>query len=583
MMVQRVIVFICLLESVILYELRYNVPLDETTNSSLKWDYDQYDSEVLQFEWSVTREYDSGAVLAFTNYEYMNNADLLVLDESDRVYDAYTNDDSMITLDNDKNIDCHVKSRKTIQKMKQSVVSCKRPVDTCDEHDYVIDSGTVHIMSGKLNQRQLLEIKENRSSLHFDLRNIKLHLQRVQLLKSQEKFPTISNDALHYDFLNSNVTIPNVDTTYWCKRFELPSDIVKEPHHIIRFDGVVSPQSEGVVHHMELFHCNIPPEKEVPEYNRPCTAEQKPMGLTECRRVIGAWALGAANFSYPKEAGGTIGGKHQSKYVVLEVHFNNPDLKAGIIDHSGIRIYYTRELRKNDAAIMEVGLEYNPKNSIPPHLAAFRLSGYCLGPCTNVGLPEEGITVFASQLHTHLTGVQVFTRIIRKDGTIEILNIDRHYSPHFQEIRILQKPIKIYKGDTILHTCIFNTRERKKMTFGGFSIHDEMCVNYMHYYPKADLEVCKTSVNDDSLNEFFSAMYKVDYAQTDENKTVEQNYESITWTPLTSAILQTFYEQAPIHFSCNGSNGNYLSGENWNKYSAQEPLQRDVSLPSNCR
>ncbi|CAF1258809.1 unnamed protein product [Didymodactylos carnosus] len=373
----------------------------------------------------------------------------------------------------------------------------------------------------------------------------------------------ISNDEAHLDFRNLNVTIPDVETTYWCTRFELPPDIVKKPHHIIRFDGIISPQSEGVVHHMELFHCNVPAEKEVPKFNGPCTTEQKPMGLTECRRVTGAWPLGAANFIYPKEAGGTVGGRAQSRYVILEVHFNNPDLKSNIIDQSGIRIYYTPQRRKYDAAIMEVGLEYNSKNSIPPHLVTFRLSGYCLGPCTNVGLPETGITVFTSQLHTNSTGVQLFTRIMRTDGKIEILNIDRHYSPHFQEIRILQKPIQIYRNDTILHTCIYNTLQREKMTFGGYSIHDEMCVNYMHYYSKAELELCKTSVNDASLNVFFSAINKVDYAPTNTtHKTVEENYKSIRWTPFTSAILQTFYEEAPIHLSCNGSNGNYLPGGN---------------------
>jgi dopamine beta-monooxygenase len=281
---------------------------------------------------------------------------------------------------------------------------------------------------------------------------------------------------------------------------------MKKPHHIIRFDGVVSPQSDGVVHHMELFHCDVDPNTEIPAFNAPCTSEQKPMGLTPCRRVIGAWALGATNFIYPKEAGGVIGGPNTSRFLVLEVHFNNPYLKKGIIDQSGIRIYYTPELRKYDGGIMEVGLEYNAKNSIPPKSNAFRMSGYCASECTQVALPRQGITVFASQLHTHLNGIQVFTRIIKKNGKIVTLNIDRHYSPHFQEIRLLPEPIRIERGDVILHTCIYNTEIRTNMTFGGYGIKDEMCVNYMHYYPKSELELCKTSVRDDALDGFFDTM-----------------------------------------------------------------------------
>ncbi len=318
--------------------------------------------------------------------------------------------------------------------------------------------------------------------------------------------PSVADDDLHHDFLNKNVRIPNVETTYWCTRFELPADIMEKPHHIIRFDGIVSPQSEGVVHHMELFHCNVDVNKEIPEFNGVCTSEQKPMGLTPCRRVIGAWALGATKFIYPEEAGGFIGGQNTSRFLVLEVHFNNPYLKKDIIDQSGIRIYYTSKLRKSDAAIMEVGLEYNPKNSIPPQTNAFRISGYCASECTEASLPQNGITIFASQLHTHLTGVQAFTRIIKKNGDIITLNIDRHYSPHFQEIRLLPEPIKIERGDMILHTCIYNTEIRPKMTFGGYGINDEMCVNYMHYYPKSELELCKTSVDDNALNGFFQIM-----------------------------------------------------------------------------
>jgi len=46
--------------------------------------------------------------------------------------------------------------------------------------------------------------------------------------------------------------------------------------------------------------------------------------------------------------------------------------------------------------------------------------------------------------------------------------------------------------------------DRVNMTLGGFQISDEMCVNYIHYYPKASLEVCKSSVSMKSLKEYFS-------------------------------------------------------------------------------
>lgn len=58
-------------------------------------------------------------------------------------------------------------------------------------------------------------------------------------------------------------------------------------------------------------------------------------------------------------------------------------------------------------------------------------------------LPPEGITVFGSQLHTHLVGVRVYTRHIRDGYELTELNRDNHFSTHFQEIRRLKKPVKI--------------------------------------------------------------------------------------------------------------------------------------------
>jgi dopamine beta-monooxygenase len=33
-----------------------------------------------------------------------------------------------------------------------------------------------------------------------------------------------------------------------------------------------------------------------------------------------------------------------------------------------------------------------------------------------------------------------------------------------------------------------------------------MCLNYVHYYPAVDLEVCKSSVDSDALPTFFKFM-----------------------------------------------------------------------------
>lgn len=80
---------------------------------------------------------------------------------------------------------------------------------------------------------------------------------------------------------------------------------------------------------------------------------------------MAAWAMGADAFVYPEETGLSIGGANFNPYVMLEVHYNNPELHQGIIDSSGIRFVLTKSLRKYDAGVIELGLEYTDKMAIP--------------------------------------------------------------------------------------------------------------------------------------------------------------------------------------------------------------------------
>ena len=41
------------------------------------------------------------------------------------------------------------------------------------------------------------------------------------------------------------------------------------------------------------------------------------------------------------------------------------------------------------------------------------------------------------------------------------------------------------------------------MIFSGYSIQEEMCVNYVYYYPKINLELCKSSIDTKALDAYF--------------------------------------------------------------------------------
>ncbi|XP_065570089.1 dopamine beta-hydroxylase-like isoform X4 [Artemia franciscana] len=441
---------------------------------------------------------------------------------------------------------------------------------TCDPKDYKIEDGTVHVTyvtgPGPLFSLDGINVKDENHGF-----------QRTRLLQVNGDE---QEDSQYFDVLSNNAVIPPKETTYWCRVQKIP-EVFKDKHHVIQFEANIQAENEGVVHHIEVFYCEVAETANLPLYSGPCDGTERPQTTQACKRVIAAWAMGAGPFSYPKEAGQTFGGSSFSRYIMLEVHYNNPRLKKGIVDNSGIRLYYTKKLRKHDAGIIELGLEYTDKMAIPPLQEEFVLSGYCVPECTAVGLPQNGITVFGSQLHTHLTGKRVMTRHIRNGRELPPLNQDLHYSPHFQEIRLLREPVNVLPGDSLITSCWYDTTHRKNVTLGGFSISDEMCVNYIHYYPKADLEVCKSSVSDQKLNDYFEFINSWEDQPTDTSRAISENYRAISWTPLRAKLLDDFYTHSAISMQCNKSDGNRFPGV-WEGMNNVWPKLQVLDEDTNC-
>jgi len=85
---------------------------------------------------------------------------------------------------------------------------------------------------------------------------------------------------------------------------------------------------------------------------------------------------------YPREAGLRLGSSLSTRFVRLEIHYNNPETLSGVIDQSGIRFYYVNNLRKYDVGVLEVGMTYTPDMAIPPRQSQFLWKGRCPSSCT---------------------------------------------------------------------------------------------------------------------------------------------------------------------------------------------------------
>ena len=108
-----------------------------------------------------------------------------------------------------------------------------------------------------------------------------------------------------------------------------------------------------------------------------------------------------------------------------------PEHLEDIVDSSGFRLHHTAQLREYDIGIIRIGNSATSLGHlIPPGIVGSNVGGYCPSNCTNDGmLPEEGVTVFGSLLHSHTIGTSMQIRHIR-DGQ-ELAPIDRNQDYDF--------------------------------------------------------------------------------------------------------------------------------------------------------
>lgn len=533
-------------------------------------------------------------------------------------------------------------------------ITLSRPLDICDDYDrggrpdhmyYRIDNGTTNLvwfaLPGPLlsidgqNLTSLLSSGDERSTTPTEDRSASWGLKRVQLV-SAERGPLYKR-AQHQtlEIRMDKYEVPARETTYWCKLFKLPERFQSRRLHITKYEATIEAGNEHIVHHMELFNCAPKDDLEASQldglyesggWQGECNAPDRPVGSQSCKRVILAWAMGARPLEYPEQVGQSIGGHKYNPYVVLEVHYNNQHKRAGLVDSSGLKFDYTHRLRRFDAGIIEVGLEYTDKNSIPAGLVA-PLVGYCTSQCTRTAMAiegVEGIHIFAGQLHTHLAGVSSWTELIREGRLLGELQRDDHYSPHFQEIRLFPEPIRVEPGDTLAHYCLYDTRKRTNITLGGYATSEEMCVTYLHYYPRIDLEVCKSSIETGALEAYFAYLARAENQPTSEQllelvaapkmdeprpaereatgsgdrasnrsqsrqaalgqeaKSVADNYRSIDWSERRSLELLELYARAPLSVQCNRSSGARLPGS-WEAILAPKVTASELIRPPGAR
>lgn len=140
------------------------------------------------------------------------------------------------------------------------------------------------------------------------------------------------------------------------------------------------------------------------------------------------------------------------RYVVLQIHYDNPTLDLSQQDSTGVRVRMTTDLRANTAGFLFNGV-YTDKIVIPPGESEWEISGNCTSAATS-NMPFA-LNVFAVATHAHLTGRLVWTEIWRKGKFVEYLTPEWVYD--FSDQKMVRVSKTLHPGDELITHCVYDT------------------------------------------------------------------------------------------------------------------------------
>ncbi|XP_039548937.1 DBH-like monooxygenase protein 2 homolog [Pimephales promelas] len=448
--------------------LPFSEHLDPEHNVRLKWGFDEIQGTIL-FELTVNT---SGWVgFGFSPKGGMTGADIViggVGPKGSYFTDRNAEGNSMPVVDQKQNY----KLLSLTESDGRTVMKFQRSIETCDEKDLPITNLPMKLIYAYGQSDDIVYHNNRRGT------------KEVNLLKYM---PRVSPpNSKYFDMTMANFSVPANQTYYHCKITKAPTFDRKQ--HIYRIEPVIT--NSDLVHHLLLYRC--PPSVTEPSEAQCYTR----LSINECMETVAVWGVGGGDFELPEMAGLPIGGNVGDFFYRLEVHYNNPNKSAGRVDNSGLRFYYTSELRQHDAAILMTGLNLGPGYAIPPKAKSFLTYGLCdTAYIPQVLETPNDLQVFSVMLHTHLTGRKVRVGHFRREKQIDFLAADENYDFEYQEVTNLGKTKTVKLGDKLLVECTYNTETRTTLTWGGLSTSEEMCLAFLFYYPAMNLSACASFPN----------------------------------------------------------------------------------------
>jgi hypothetical protein len=182
------------------------------------------------------------------------------------------------------------------------------------------------------------------------------------------------------------------------------------------------------------------------------------------------WAPGGTETTLPSDVGIYLPAQGKFK---LEIHYYNRTRDARPEDdQSGFEVCITRKPRAHTAGMFP----FTARADAPAGKVTQNVSTCEVKAATKV-------QVIAHAPHMHKLGTRAKLELLRRDGSLEVLH-DGAFS--FDDQRDYPLDLQLQDGDRVRTTCVYDNPTARNVAFGPSS-EDEMCFDFVTYYPRCSL------------------------------------------------------------------------------------------------
>lgn len=285
-------------------------------------------------------------------------------------------------------------------------------------------------------------------------------------------------EILDISFTNPN-TLNSTRTRYVCEQMRVdPPDGINQQFQV-RTDVLLdNPQ---VLHHIFIYHCD---DSDSSDGNRVGQGSYDCNGVEGTCQIVAGWAVGPESTCEPPNVASYIDFS-RSNVFKIEAHYDNALQLNNVQDQSGMSLRLTPTPRNLESGLLILGMSYFDRQfNLPARQLGTTLTNLCPTEGTLHAL-NHPVWVYSWNPHMHLYGKKLVTEHYRCGEKIGEIGRIEHYEFDNQQTYVLNPPVKILPGDALLTTCTYETTSVETDVAGGEETTEEMCDNYLGYYPWA--------------------------------------------------------------------------------------------------